>query len=151
MTYLDSLAQTVQSSIAENHVGIPVFVRCIANLADCVDDILLRLDQLTTATNTWLDATPSRVYASGATGLGQVSVMLEYASGASALVCVALASGEPHIHLTVIGNHGTLYHSDPVPASSNERGQFSPSTEAGVLRLAIGESLRSGEPKTVNY
>jgi hypothetical protein len=90
-----------------------------------------------------------RVHAAGTPKGGQVSLMLEFRGGATALVGWAAGASPATLDLTVLGNHGALYH-DAGGARLWEGAALDPPPAADKELLALLErALRSGAPEMV--
>jgi len=141
-----SLLQGVQQALAEGQIGAPVFVRWVAANAREAAELLPGLGAMLEAAETWLGAAAQRLYAVGSPEAGQVTAMVDYAGGQSALLTAALAPlhGSPHVNLTLLGQRGAVYHEDPSALAAAGQGQ--PSSAATRFAAAVEESLRSGEP-----
>src|SRR5947209_11978672 len=111
MTTLTDLHRAVQSTLASKRLGRPVFVRYLLHSQDKPDAALPRLAHLTAAVREWVGQPLERVYAVGTPKGGQVTLTLEFRAGATALVSWAAGPARADgIDLTVVGNHGALYH-----------------------------------------
>lgn len=112
---IQSLQQSVQSVIDEGRIGSPVFLRCIVHApieaADTVDGIAA----LTATANDWMPDPPEQLYALDNADNTQITAMVKYAGGQSALVSVNRipAGGEVTVDLRLVGNNGIIYHETP--------------------------------------
>jgi hypothetical protein len=147
MTLAD-LHRAVQATLASKRLGTPVFVRYLFFGTLPADAVLPRLALLTATVGDWLGQPLERIYAIGSLKSGQVSLTLEYRGGATALV--SWAASPPRgagVDLTVVGNHGALYHD-----AGNAQLWDEPATVAaaapdkGLVGL-IDRALRSGRPE----
>lgn len=114
MTYWETLSQTIQSTIKTDRIGTPVFVRCTAALVDDVADLTHAIGMMVHEFCKWFVLSPNRVYAVGSLDRDQMTVTLEFSSGAMALLTVVLTRQMPQIDLTILGNQGAIYHAEPV-------------------------------------
>ncbi|HYT89865.1 MAG TPA: hypothetical protein VEL76_14240 [Gemmataceae bacterium] len=150
MMSLADLHRAVQTTLASKRLGQAVFVRYLLHGPDRATVALPRLAQLTAAVRDWIGQTLERVHALGSPKAGQVSLTLEFGGGATALVCWAASSAAGYgIDLTVLGNHGALYH-DSGSARTWESGALPPPEAPDKALLAVLErALRSAAPVTV--
>src|SRR5437588_12305016 len=111
MSTLADLHRAVQSTLASKRLGRPVFVRYLLCSQDKPEAALPRLAQLTAVVRDWIGQAVERVHAAGTPRGGQITLTLEFRGGATALVSWAAAPPRGDgIDLTVLGNHGALYH-----------------------------------------
>lgn len=112
---IQSLQQSVQSVIDEGRIGSPVFLRCIVHApieaAETVDGVAA----LTEIANNWMPAPPEQIYALDSADTAQITAMVKYAGGQSALLSVNRlpADGEVIVDLRLVGNNGIIYHETP--------------------------------------
>ncbi len=106
------LNETVSETLANGRVGVPVFVRWTAAAAKSSDELKPLLAEMCGYAESWLAASPRRLYATGATVHGHLSLALEYDNGSSALLAIALAHDRPFMNLAILGARGAIYHSD---------------------------------------
>jgi hypothetical protein len=135
-----SLQQAVQAALDARHVGVPVFVRWVAQTAGDGDELTEALGEAVAVASSWLGAPVRSVYvqgrgrrgrrafgrgAAGAGGrapgspasAGQITATVQYAGGQSALVSVSAApvrathaSPLPRLDQILLGNTGALSH-----------------------------------------
>jgi hypothetical protein len=144
MTTLADFHRAVQGTIASKRIGKPVFVRYLVQGADKTDAVPARLARITETVQDWLGQPLERVYAVGTSAGGQVSLTVEGRAGGSALISFARTPAAGGVDLTVLGNHGAIYH-------TLEGGERSLGEEAGKppdsrILSAVERSLRSGKP-----
>src|SRR5262245_8941759 len=111
MTTLADLHRSVQATLASKRLGRPVFVRYLLQSQEKADAAVPRLALLAGTVRDWVGQPLERVYALGTLRGGQLSLTLEFRDGATALV--SWTAGPPRgdgVDLTVLGNHGALYH-----------------------------------------
>lgn len=111
MTTIDNLHRTVQQTLASKRVGTPVFVRYIVQGGENGNAAITRLARITHSVRGWFGQAIARLHALGNPKDGQVTLTLEFDQGGTALI--SWAAGAPRgdgIDLTVIGNHGVMYH-----------------------------------------
>jgi hypothetical protein len=110
MINLTDLHRAVQSTLASKRLGTPVFVRYSVQSQDKADAAIQRLAQLTAVVRDWLGQALERIYAVGSPKNGHVTLTLEFAGGATAQVTWTGGSRGGSVDLTVLGNHGAIYH-----------------------------------------
>lgn len=150
MTTLADLHRAVQATIASKRLGQPVFVRYLLCSRDRADAVPARLTQLTAAVRDWLGQVLERVYAVGTPKSGQVSLTLEFRGGATALV--GWAASPPRgdgIDLTVLGNHGAVYHDNGASRLWEEGALAAAGAVDRELLAVLERAIRSGRPETV--
>src|SRR5438874_1337278 len=105
MTTLTDLDRAVQQTVTGGRIGSPVFVRCLVQSPDAPDTALSTLVRAATSIRGWLGQPVVRVYAVGSAAGGQVSLMLEFRDGGTALV--SWSHGPPRgdgVDLMVLGS-----------------------------------------------
>lgn len=140
--YLTWLEPVIGSRVTPESIGNVVFVR--ANLELTADHGLLTAVAAAGLGNAarWIQAEPSSVYAQGGVKEGYVSLLAEFANGASALISAEAAHGEPSAQLLLVGQRGTLRYDDyPQAGQLKDR----PLARAEWVRW-IERSLRLGAP-----
>lgn len=152
------LNQTVSNALANGSVGAPVFVRWTAVAAPESADLKPMLAEMGAYAESWLAASPSRLYANGEEAHGHFSLALEFENGASALLAITLANGRPFTNLAILGARGAIYHSDSEILPLMESGVEG--AEAGVppaiapsssdTLAAIDQSLSTNQPVALN-
>lgn len=140
------LADSVQSLVKSNRIGRPVFVRCVAAGGDDLWSLLLGL---VAAARSWVGASLSRLHATGSADARQLTVTLQFSTGATALVSVA-THGEPAVDVLVLGDHGAIYYDGlEGPPAGKSAGPLAAVEDAHALRAAIEAAIRSGQPQSV--
>jgi len=145
LTSLADLHRGVASVIASKRIGTPVFVRYTWQGAETGDAIVGRLAQIVASARDWIGQSLSSVYAIGKIELGQVTLTLQFAGGATALVTFArgVRSG---LDLMLVGNHGTLYHDRGAARLWNEPPEFDlPAADATLIAL-VQQAVHSPQP-----
>ncbi len=140
--YLSWLEPVIGTRLAAGTIGPVVFVR--ANLEFTADHgLLVRVAAAgLEGVARWVGAEVKNVYSQGGVKAGYVSVTVEFANGASALVSAEAAHGEPAMQLLIVGRNGTIRYDDfPAPEQLRE----TPVASEGSVRW-IEESLRAGVP-----
>lgn len=143
MHYLSWLEPIVSSRTeATGPIGPVVFVR--ANYELTADHgLLTRLAAaaLDNATK-WIASSPKSVYSQGGVKSGYISLTVEFANGASALIAAEAAHSDPVVQLLLVGRNGTLRYDDyPAPHQLRDSPPASPASIAWVE-----DSLRAGKP-----
>jgi hypothetical protein len=153
---LSCLQRSVQDALVAGHVGVPVFVRCVAQASPDPAGLTEALDQAVAVAGSWLGAPARRVYVQGSASAGQITTTLEYAGGQSALVSVSPAAaeaGEPRIDLLLLGSSGALYHEGSPLSPAQLLAADTPSAPLPelpeALRHALEQSLSTGAPVSV--
>jgi hypothetical protein len=162
-----SLQQAVQAALDARHVGVPVFVRWVAQTAGDGDELTEALGEAVAIASSWLGAAVRSVYVQGRgrrpggrpigspASAGQITATVQYAGGQSALVSVSPtpAEGAPRLDLMLLGNTGALYHESSGLSPAQLAVVGTPFGELpalpDALRRALAESLSTGTPVTV--
>jgi hypothetical protein len=147
MPPLADLHRAVQSALAGQRLGQPVFVRYLLLGPEKPEAVAPRLAHMAGVVRGWLGQTLDRVYAVGSPADGQVSLTLQFREGGTALVSFARGrpSG-PGADVLVLGNHGALSH-DAAGANSWDEAEELPDRPDPALLAAVERSLRSGKPE----
>lgn len=147
---IQSLQQSVQSVIDEGRIGSPVFLRCIVHAPIEVADTLGGIAALTALANNWMPNPPEQVYALDNADRTQITAMVKYTGGQSALLSVNRlpAGGEVTVDLRLVGNNGIIYHETPTGPYRlmNEPLNFSGGED---LVDAIRQGLETKQPISV--
>src|SRR5437870_8186870 len=143
------LHRTVQTTLAGKRLGTPVFVRYLCHGTGEGAAVIARLARIVATVRGWLDQPLERIYAQGGVAQRHIALTLECRGGAIALVTWSGTSPHgPGIDLTVLGNHGALYH-DLGDANSWDEASFDDRQPADAQLTAwIERALRSGRPET---
>ncbi|MBI3697062.1 MAG: hypothetical protein HY238_19785 [Acidobacteria bacterium] len=143
MSYFAWLEKAVAEAIAQKRIGSPVSLRAFFHLSADHGVLLPLLGEALGAAGVWFAAPAVRVYALGGARDGQVTALVEYAAGQTALVSVAtLHDPAPLADLLLIGNHGTLRYQD--------QPDYRPADRANAKLLqAIEKSLAGQAPVEV--
>lgn len=150
-----SLHQSVKAALDAGHVGVPVFVRCVAHTAAGRGELSEALRQAAAVAGSWLGAPARRVYVLGGEEAGQITATVQYAGGQSALVSVnpAPPDGAPRVDLMLLGNTGALYHDGSALSRAQIAAAGTLASELPALPEGLGnaiqESLRSGRAADV--
>jgi hypothetical protein len=149
MTALADLHRSVQAVLTGNRLGSPVFVRYHLQSADKASAVPRRLAQVLAVVTGWLGRPIERVYAQGAPRSGQVSVLLEMRNGATAVISWAAGAVQgAGVDITVLGNHGALYHDVGTGQLWDEAAMALTDAPDPAHLEWIERALRSGRPET---
>lgn len=112
---IQSLQQSVQSVIDEGRIGSPVFLRCIVQAPIEAADAVGGIAALTAIANHWMPDPPEQIYALDNADTTQITAMVKYAGGQSALLSVNRipSDQEVSVDLRLVGNNGIIYHETP--------------------------------------
>lgn len=141
---MESLQKSVQTVIKSGRIGSPVFLRCLFNVATGTS-LLQPAAAVMAIANEWMPAEPARIYAQGNADATQVTLMVQYAGGQSAVMSVNRTQAEPELDIMLIGNKGVLYHETPTGRHSMSAVPLE-MDDAGELTPIIAQSLESGRP-----
>jgi hypothetical protein len=150
-----ALQRTVQAALDAGHVGVPVFVRCVALTSPDPGGLAEALGQMVAVAGLWLGAPARRVYVQGSALAGQITATLQYAGGQSALVSVSPipGNGAPRIDLLLLGSTGALSHEGralspaQLAVAGTPTGPLPELPEA--LRHALERSQSTGAPVSI--
>src|SRR5262245_13576031 len=120
MPSLADLHRAVAATIASKRLGTVVFVRYTLQDAD-PKGAIRRLAQAVAAVGDWVGQKLDRLHGQAAQDGGQVALTLQFAEGATALVCFTRARPQRDgLDLLVLGNHGSHTHDAGHADQSNE-------------------------------
>jgi hypothetical protein len=145
--HLADLHRAVESTLNGKRLGTPVFARYLIRTQDRPGAVPARLAQLTAAVRDWLGQAAERIYALGSAKGGQVTLTVEFRGGATALIGWASAAVQPGIDLTVVGNHGALYHDAGAGHSWDDSLALPEAKPDEALLAWVERALRSGRPE----
>jgi hypothetical protein len=148
MTTTD-LHRTVQATLASKRLGSPVFVRYLYHGGAEERAVLTRLARIVALVRTWLGQPLDRILAQGNAAARHIALTCECRGGATGVVTwIGTTARGPGIDLTVLGNHGALYH-DLGDANAWDDASFDDQTPVDDALLAwIERAVRSGRPET---
>lgn len=113
MSYFAGLGKAVAAAIAQNRIGSPVCLRAFFQLSADHGRLLQTMGEALAAASQWFSSPPARVFALGGIAAGEITAIVEYAGGQTALVCVGVLRNAPPLsNLLLIGNRGTLRFED---------------------------------------
>jgi hypothetical protein len=143
VSYFTWLEKEVARAIARKRIGTPVSLRAFFHLSADHGRLVGALAEALAAAGAWLASSPVRLYARGGVRAGEITAMVEYAGGQTALVSAAvLRNASPLADVLLIGNRGTLRYQDhPEPGE--------PGRPDARLWRAIEASLAAGAPVEV--
>ena len=146
MQYWVTLNRAVETNLAKSQVGQPVFVRCTAAIAECVETLNDHLAEMIYYVNGWLAASIHRVYAIGERAQGHVIVSLEYDAGHGALLACTLDCKQPQIDLIILGSRGAIYHREVIQPLKD--GILKPKVVDHLQEtmVAVNQSLATRQP-----
>jgi hypothetical protein len=111
MASLSDLHRAVEATLASKRIGHPVFVRYLFFDDLPTGEIFPRMSELVAAVHGWMRQAISKLHAIGSLQRGQISLMVQFEGGATALVTYASRKeGGRGVDLTILGNHGAIYH-----------------------------------------
>ena len=144
------LQQSVQSVIDEGRIGSPVFLRCIVHAPIEASDAVGGIAALTATANSWMPDSPEQIYALDNADRTQITAMVKYAGGQSALLSVNRlpAGGEVTVDLRLVGNNGIIYHETPTGPYRLMNEPLSFSGGEGLVG-AIRQGLETKQPISV--
>src|SRR5207249_830207 len=120
----NQLNRAVQQAIQAKQIGVPVFVRCIANVETGKTERLDVLRALVSAVQSWIGDSIDQIYAVESSK--QTTLSLLFQGGATALVVTMTAvPAAPTADVIVVGNHGAIYHEGLASAGLSVEGQGS--------------------------
>jgi hypothetical protein len=142
------LHRAVQTTLASKRLGTPVFARYLFHGTGDGPAIVARLARVVATVRGWLDQSLERIHAQGGVAQRHIALTLECRGGATAFVnWIGTPPRGPGIDLTVLGNHGALYH-DLGDANAWESANFDdPQPADQALTAWIERALRSGRPE----
>ena len=109
------LQQSVSSVIAEGRIGSLVFLRCMVQIQLTGASVVSRLAAMAAVANTWMPSKPERIYIPGKTGNTQITAMVQYAGGQTAMLSLNRIPevDNPSVNLMLVGNKGVIHHETP--------------------------------------
>ena len=111
MTTLADLHRAVQTTLASKRLGTPVFARYQYHSPIKGQAVVARLAKTTTTVRGWIDQPLERILAQGTSANRHITLLLEFRGGLTAVVTWIGTNGRGGgVDLTLIGNHGVLYH-----------------------------------------
>lgn len=111
MTTLADFHRAVQTTLASKRLGTPVFVRYLYHSPLKGQAVVARLAKTTAVVRDWLGAPVDRILAQGSSASRHVTLLLELRGGLTAVVTwIGTAGRGAGVDLTLLGNHGSLYH-----------------------------------------
>jgi len=148
---VSAASEAVLTAVQAKRIGTPVSVRLVDHTTSAPDRLEPSLARDLEAVSRWIGADVRRLAALGDFPSGQVSVLVEFQQGQTALVSVGTCGGSrPVLEVVVVGNRGVLsWEPSPEPGLGPEPPDEAPSQAAGRLLDAVHSSLQSRSPVTV--
>lgn len=148
MATLTDLHRTVQTTLAANKVGVPVFVRYLLSTQEKGPALIDRLGFTLATVRLWLNQPFDRVYALGAPQDGRLQLMIECKTGATAMISWSNSQSPGlGVDLMVIGNHGAIYHDAGAAMLWDEPIGPVPGKSPEFMTALVSRALRSGKPE----
>ena len=140
--------EAVLAALRAKRIGTPVSVRIVNHGTSEIDAVQSLLARALEAASRWLDADVRRLAAVGDCQSGQVSVLMEFRQGQTALVSAGTRGhSRPLVEVVVVGNRGILsWEPGPEEASGDELPKGALSSAARRLLDAVRRSLESQSP-----
>jgi predicted dehydrogenase len=146
MNTSSDIHRAVAATLASKRLGTPVFVRYLFHAQAHAGNVLPRLAHVVEVLREWFGQPLERLYALGSVTARHITLTLEFRGSGTALVSWA-GSGGSGLDLTVLGNHGALYHDvgagnlwEPLEAGAE------PAVDKDLASL-IERALQSGRPE----
>ena len=141
---MESLQKSVQTVIESGRIGSPVFLRCVCQIATG-SSLLQPAAAVMALANGWMPAEPEGIYAQGDADATQVTLMVKYVGGQSAVLSVNRTQTGTECDVMLVGNKGVIYHETPtgrhaISATPLEMG------DVRELTPVIAQALESGQP-----
>ncbi len=146
MQYWTTLNQAVEANLEAGRVGQLVFVRWTAAMVESAEMMKDQLAEMIYYVNGWFSSSVCRVYVLGAQVQSHLATSLEYQSGGTALLVLALDHNQPQVDLIVLGSSGAIYHREFVQPVRD--GSLTPKVTDQVqkIMIAVDQSLATGKP-----
>jgi hypothetical protein len=145
---MHSLYRTVSEILDTGRLGVPVFVRCIIQVASGSEHMGNILARMLTMASSWLKSSPVEVYAQSNDRLRQITVTIKYTDGQTSIVSVSASGAAHRIDLMLLGNKGALYHNGDALSPGFDI-NAEPIPVPDWLLDALERSLHAGEPATI--
>jgi len=145
---IQAASQSVLAALRSKRIGTPVSVRIVDCGASEVEQLEPRLAEAMEMASRWLGAEVRRLAALGDMESGQLSVLMEFRQGQTALVSVGTRGhSRPLLEVTVVGSRG-IFSWEPgfEPAAGPELAVETPSAEGRRVVDAVARSLGTGGP-----
>src|SRR5687767_6881579 len=108
MTKLAQAAALISKALEDGRVGVPCSVRIIDHSVADHGLIYASLAAGMHFAVEWLAAEVETIYATGGVEAGQISVLMRFVNGQTALVSVGTTQSQPLLDVHVVGNKGIL-------------------------------------------
>jgi hypothetical protein len=145
--------EELQRVARSGRVGRPVFVRCViacpmtgGDAAPAVPPVLYHAAAAIEGAVALIGDRPRTLFARGEPASGDLHVLLDFETFATAMI--AVAPGEPAWDAMLLGNHGAAYLEGDARRQTPDASQGGGSLASGVWRLAslIERALAEGRP-----
>lgn len=148
MTTVADLHRAVTSTLASKRLGTPVFVRYQYHAPLKGQAAVARLAKTTAAVRDWLGAPLERILAQGSSASRHITLLLEFRTGVAGVVTWVGNNGRGGgVDLTLIGNHGTLYHDTGDGPTWDEAYAADDAAPDKDLVAWIERAVKSGRPE----
>lgn len=145
MTLLADLHRNVQATLASKRLGQPVFVRYHLESRDPRAAVPVRLAMVLQQLHQWFGQPAQRLYGTGEPQPGQVTLTIEWPTGSTGILSWAEGTSVDRLDLTVLGNHGALYHELPGGAVWELPPTTNPPPDIARLAGLIEQAMRTSE------
>ncbi len=142
---MELLKIAVDTVIEKERIGSPVFLRCVLHVASDTADLLQSAAEIFSLSNSWMPSKPESIYAQGDGDKVQITVMVQFAGGQMAVLCVNRVDVESAIDIMLIGNRGTIYYETPM-GRHNLSGNPPGIGKSNELSETIANALASNQP-----
>jgi hypothetical protein len=146
MQYWTTLNQAIEANLEAGQIGQPVFVRCTATMVESAEMMKDQLAEMIYYVNGWFSSSVCRVYALGAQVQSHLATSLEYRSGGTALLVLALNHNQPQVDLIVLGSSGAIYHRELVQPARDSLLSPKVTDQVQKIMIAVDQSLATGKP-----
>ncbi len=146
MTSLVDFHRAVQATIASKRIGTPVFVRYLYHSPLREPANLARLAKTTAVVRDWLGHPLERIVAQAAAR--HITLLLEFRTGLTAVITWVGTNGRGDgVDLTLIGNHGAVYHDTGDAPQWDEALTADDAAPDRDLLAWIERAVKSGRPE----
>ncbi len=146
MDYLESISAAVEASLADDSIGVPVFVRVIAVTPVPYPKVLPLGALLLQEVSGWLRSKASRLFAMSSPDSETLTVTALFPKNRSALITVGHTPDIPLIELSVFTTEGAIYHRATSLIVPFRQPQEIPDEQVESIQRAVQRSLQSQSP-----
>ena len=150
MDYLESISTAVKASLADDSIGVPVFVRVIAVTPVPSAKVLPLGAVLLQEVSAWLRSKASRLFAMSSPDSETLTVTALFPKNRSALITVGHTPDTPLIDLSVFTTEGAIYHRATSLAVPFRQPQGTSGEQVESIQQAVLRSLQSQSPVSVS-